>query len=80
VLSGTPIGWWNERAIESRIHRAEVFGKEKDPIRLFIRRATMQKTMRNFSGYKAKTGIPYTRLYLHEARGIYGPKTLEIPG
>jgi hypothetical protein len=33
-----------------------------------------------FSGYKAKTGIPYTLISEHEASGIYGPQTLEMPG
>ena len=39
-----------------------------------------RKTGKNFSGYKAKTGIPYTLISEHEAGGIYGPQTLEIPG
>jgi hypothetical protein len=70
----------SDGAIQRRTLQAELFGKEKDPLQIFIRRTTMHKTMKNFSGYKAKTGIPYTLIYLHEASGIYGPKTLEIPG
>jgi len=42
--------------------------------------AIPHKIRKNFSGYKAKTGIPYTLIYLHEASGFYGPKTLEIRG
>jgi hypothetical protein len=43
-----PIGGWNDRAIQRWTLRAELFGKEKDPLQIFIRRATMHKTMKNF--------------------------------
>jgi hypothetical protein len=45
-----------------------------------LQKSNAASVRKNFSGYKVKTGIPYTLMYLHEASGIYGPKTLEIPG
>jgi len=58
---------------------AESFGKERYPFHFSLRIVTLH-TREDFFGYKAKTGIPYTLIYLHEASGFYGPKTLEIRG
>jgi hypothetical protein len=58
-----------------------VIRKGKRLLHVSLGIATLHTIIRkNFSGYKVKTSVPYTLLYLHEASGIYGPKTLEIPG